>query len=161
MASRILAACDAVRDLLEAALEPAEPDRIQRAYVPALDRADFDGWRIWVYPVGYRDRDRLSRGTVRKELRVTVEVEVKYDLAASPDESGRVPPEWVDEQVAWVETQVFDRLNEAGVHASALVGGRFRTETCEVTLVADPLRLHEDKVVVSLIEVTYTEPAAG
>lgn len=161
MASRILAARDAVKDLLVLGLELAEPDRIQAAYVPVLERAGFTGWRIWVYGESYRDRDRLTRGKVRKELKVTVEVEVKYELAASPEEAGRVPPEWVDEQIEWVETAVFDLLNEAGVHGTALVASRFRNELCEVSLVLDAGRLHEDKVFASLIEVTYSEPAAG
>jgi hypothetical protein len=161
MASRVLAACDAVAALLAAGLQPSEPDRVRRAYVPVLDRSDFAGWRVWVYPAGYRDRDRLTRGTVRKEVRVAVEVEVKYDLPGSDDEAGRVPPEWVDGQVAWVEADVYGLLNETGVRASDLVGGRFRAEACEVTGVLDPGRLHGDKVFASLIEVTYSEIAAG
>lgn len=161
MASRILACRDAVRDLLVARLDPAEPDRVRAVYVPKLDGAAWDGWRYWVYPAGYRDRDRLSRASVRKEYRVAVEAEIRYPDAGSAEEDGTVPPEWVDEQVRYVEVNVFDLLNETGVRKATLLASRFRCEACEVQAVYDPRRLHEDKVFASLIEVTYSEPVAG
>lgn len=161
MASRILTACDGVKDLLVAELDLAEPDEIQRAYVPVIDRADFEGMRFWVYPAAYRDAERQARRRVKKELRVAVEFERKYGDPATPDPAGRVPVEWVDLQVEYVETTVFDLLNDTGVREGDLVAGRFRTESCEVTTVVDPGRLHADKVFASLIEVVYSETAEG
>lgn len=161
MASRILAARDAVRAFLVTELEPARPDQVQAAYIPVLDRADFTGWRAWVYPSAYRDSARLARNRVRKELRVTVEFEVKYDEPASAEPTGRVPVTWVDQQVEYVETRVFDPLNETAVGATELLAGRFRNESCAVNAVFDPVRLHEDKVFASLIEIVLSEPAEG
>ena len=160
MASRILACRDAVRDLLVASLDVAEPDRVKAVYVPKLDAGDWSGWRFWVYPAAYRDSERLSRGRVKKELRILVEAERKYEEAGEDEEDGLVPVEWADEQTRYVEEEVFDLLNETGDRRS-LLANRFRTEACEVQAVYDPTRLREDKVFATLIEVTYSEPAEG
>lgn len=161
MGDDILACRDAVRDLLVANLDPAEPDRVKAVYVPKLGLPDWDGWRYWVYPAAYRDAERLARGKVKTELRIIVEAECRYSEAGSAEEDGTVPPDWVDERVREVGNGAFDTLNDTGVRKATLLAGRFRCESCEMQAVYDPQRLHADKVFGCLIEVTYTEPATG
>jgi hypothetical protein len=161
MGDDILAVRDAVRDLLVANLEPAEPDRVKAVYAPKLDAVGWDGWRYWVYPAAYRDSERLSRGAVKTELRILVEPECRYDEAGSAAEDGTVPPEWADDRIREIGNGVFDLLNDTGVRKATLLAGRFRCEACEMQAVYDPVRLHQDKVFACLIEVTYSEPVTG
>jgi len=158
MAARITEVCAGVLGFLEAIISPAPPDVAEAAYVPTDHLETVDGKRVRVVPGSYADAERLARRRMQREYKCAAIVEIPYTSAASPASSGAVPPEWVDQQIAWVEANVFDPLNESFVHAEdGLLLGSLTCWGCEVTLVYDPIRLAEEKLFVSIVETSYRE----
>jgi hypothetical protein len=162
MAARISEVCAGVLDYLAGLINPVAPDVVEGAYAAADQLETLDGKRVRVYPAKYGDAERLARYRVMKEYAVAVVAEVPYLAAASPDPAGAVPPAWVDDQVGWVEANIFDPLNTAFVHAEdGLLLGALTCWTCAVTVVYDPVRLAEEKLFVSIVEVAYRESTEG
>ena len=162
MAARISEVCDGVLAFLGGLINPQPPDVVEGAYVTADAIETLDGKRVRVFPVAYGDAERLARWRVMKEYKVATVVEVPYLSPASPAASGAVPPAWVDDQIAWVEANVFDPLNTAFVHkADGLLLGTLTCWSCAVVLVYDVQRLAEEKVFASIVQVSYRESETG
>jgi len=162
MAARITEVSAGVLNFLAGVIQPAPPDVAEAAYAATDVLETLDGKRVRVVPVSYGDAERLARRRVMKEYKVATVIEVPYLAAASPAAEGAIPPDWVDQQVAWVEANIFDPLNETFVHAEdGLLLGSLTCWACEVTSVYDPIRLAEEKLLVSIVETSYRESVEG
>jgi hypothetical protein len=162
MAARIIDVCAGVLDFLAGVIQAAPPDTVEGAYAARDQLETLDGKRVRVFPAKYGDAERLARWRVMKEYTIAVVVEIPYTAAASPLAVGAVPPAWVDQQVGWVEANIFDPLNTTFVHAAdGLLLDSLTCWTCTVTGVYDPVRLAEEKVFVSILEIAYRESETG
>jgi hypothetical protein len=110
------------------------------------------------FPEVLLDAERLARRRVTKEIKLALVVEALYTEPAAADDEP-VPEPWVSEQIEWVETQLFDRVNNKGVLENDLLGNRFRMMNCEWAAVYDVDRLINSKLFWSLINLTYHEQA--
>lgn len=111
-----------VRDRVAAALarlaDPAAAVTVETAFAPDwLDpdlwkdnpglAARFTGRRVFVFAAGKAQAATASRKLDLNEYRVEVVVIERYAAAGPP------PDDWVAERVAWVETEIYDRLGDA------------------------------------------------
>jgi len=156
--ARITEVCGGVLAKLVEVITPAAPDQVEAAYAATDVLETLDGKRVRVYPVKYGEAARLARYRVHNEYTVAVVVEVPYLAAASAGSDGAVPPAWVNDQIAWVEANVYGPLNTSFVHAEdGLLLDALTCWTCAVSVVYDWQRLAEEKLFVSIVEVAYRE----
>jgi len=156
--ARITEVCGGVLAKLVEVIVPVAPDQVEAAYAATDVLETVDGKRVRVYPAKYGEAARLARYRVHNEYTVAVVVEVPYLAAASAGSDGAVPPEWVDQQIAWVEANIYTPLNTTYVHeADGLLLDSLTCWTCVVSVVYDPVRLAEEKLLVSIVEVAYRE----
>lgn len=117
--ARIVEVTRAVAQALSHLADPALGLTVERAYAPEWlsedywrDNPDlaarFTGRRVYVFGSAERHEGPATRSEDENHYEVTVVVLERYTAPAAD-----VPAEWMDERVAWVEREVFDRLGDA------------------------------------------------
>ena len=87
---------------------------------------------------------------------------VRYEMAAQASQDAPVPKEWLDDQLGWVDVNIYGYLNDRVKVKDRLLGSLW-PETCRYL---DTLRYSEpdlvtDKLLWSVVEVAYREGRKG
>lgn len=150
--ARLIAVADAVRAAIAAGLPAGDTTEVTRCYVPRVTPDQAEGRFVFVYPLGYADAGPATRGDQTYAYRVGVQVDERYREAGDP------PDEWLDAQLLWCETQVFDLLSDA--RAAYLLNDTLRPEEAEVVVAYDPEQL-DRKLFESVMVFTFRAEEAG
>ena len=129
MADRLLEVADIVVAAVDAAWDPAEPDKCSREYGVEGDLTTVKGRRLYAFPVGDGEAERLDRTTVVWEYRFVLIAFERYEPAGLP------PKEWMDDRLNWYRTTVYDALNVD--RASEYLGGTLYTQAITRDLAYD------------------------
>lgn len=117
--SRLVDVACLVANLLDKLADPACEITVERTYAPPWldpelwkdnpDKATrFTGRRVYVFGATQRQVGPADRGFDINEYGIAVIV-----LELYTGDEAEVPDEWVDERLAWVEQEVYDRLGDA------------------------------------------------
>ncbi len=105
MADRLLEVADIAAAAIGAAWSPVAPDSVAREYGDEEPTASFLGRRVYVFPMGDGEVDRISRSEVEWSYRLAIVVAEKYDGVGLPTKA------WMDTRVEFTRTKVYDVLN--------------------------------------------------
>lgn len=117
--ARLTAVAEEVAGRLCRSFDPASNTTVAREYAPDWFDPDyflnnpnltssFTGRRVFVFGSAERHQGAATRGEDDNHYVITV---VAFEKFTDAD---RVPTtDWVDERVAWVESEIFDRLGDA------------------------------------------------
>ena len=166
--ARIVEVALAVVDLLASNIDPDEaiPESVfvtNEKLKKLSEAGDEPPKKVRVYPSRYYQSSRAARKRTENGYGIQVITEFLYKEPASSDPSGRVPTDWVREQIYWHEQKVYALLNETGVHLdeTETILGELRPETCETVVIYDETRLDVEKLFLSVTEVEYREIVRG
>lgn len=146
--ARITKVAELVTKTLGDAADPAAGVTVERVYAPEWLDPDFwkdnpnlinsfTGRRIYVF--GATERNEIAtRGEDFNDYGVVVIVLERYTDQGDP------PDSWVDERVAWVESQVYDRLGDPRTDTPPVPDSL--SLTCDWTQVYSPELLRKLKV---------------
>lgn len=157
MAARAIEVADTVVDVLIEHNPPGETPEttIERLTVSKLRNKDYlssvKGRKIVVFCGPYAQADTATRGQDRSEYLVTVFAFSRYT------EQGPATDEWVDNEIAWVESNIFDLLGNARAERfpSRLADLGLWPEVAEVTLLYDEDLLDEQNLFASAVAFAY------
>lgn len=155
MAARIVEVRNGVVARVAAWWEPAAPDEVSAPWDLDLDTGKMKGRKVQVFPSTYTGGP-VTRGQDQDDYTLVVLVAEVFEP------SGDIPPEWVDERVAWCES-LLDLLGDPRAERLLAVDGApdsgLWPETAECTTVYDLEELTERKLFLSVLTITYREHA--
>lgn len=106
MADRLLVVGDIIVTAISAAWSPTSPDLVAREYGEEEDTKAFTGRRVYVFPIGDGEAERISRDEVEWSYRFAIVTAEKYtDAAGLPTKA------WMDTRLQFVREFVYDVLN--------------------------------------------------
>lgn len=164
--ARVVEVVQAVEDLLAGNINPAEAipesafstnERIRMIAASAVPR------KVRIHPIRYWQADRPARKRVENAYMIHVSTTIPYPEPANSASIGRVPADWIEEQIAWHEQNVYALLNETGVHLDETdpLDETLRPFSCETIVIFDEDALDANKVFFSVTEVEYRETVRG
>jgi hypothetical protein len=154
----VLRLCDsvveAIRTILAASEIEATSGVVQRLYLPdVLTPKNLGAIRVDVYPLRYGEEDAGGdRGSDPRRYTIGIDVWGRY-TGSEP----QVPLAWLDSRVLFCE-QLYDSLGDPRYRAEPVLGGEWADtwpSAGEVAWVYDPDRLHEHRIFLSSLEITY------
>ena len=105
MADRLLEVADIAAAAVSTAWSPTAPDSVSREYGDEEPAATFTGRRVYVFPMGDGEVERISRTEVEWYYKLAIVSAEKYTGAGLPTKA------WMDERVEWAGDKVYDVLN--------------------------------------------------
>jgi hypothetical protein len=140
---------EAIQDGWATGEQPASVTTVSRRWVTRESENQLasmgSGRKVWVFGVGYSD-ESLTRGRDFGEYRVTIDTVRRYTEAAE------FPDYWVDDEIAFVQSEVWDKLSDP--RAAEIIGGYF-PDAGSVSVVVDEAMLAANKVFWCRVELTF------
>ena len=155
MAARVTEVCQLLIDRLVSLLPAGDLTTFERAYVPTILDADFAaniaalaGRKVYVMPSTYGQAEIASRGQDNNRYGPSVLIVERYT------DAGGVADAWLDDRIAWVESQVYGPLQN--LRADPL-DGTLWPHSADVAVVYDPDFLREHKLFWSEVHFEFRE----
>jgi hypothetical protein len=104
--ARLVEVAEAVVERLTKRLDDPASATVEREYVVEIDAAKLEGRKVYVLPGGVENQGPASRAEDFDDYKVGVVV-VERHAGQRSDLS-----EWADERVLWVQTQIWERLQD-------------------------------------------------
>jgi hypothetical protein len=147
--AKTIEVADAVVERIVSRLDDPGSATVEREYVvdEKIDLPAGSGRKVYVLPFGLENQGPASRAADVKDVRIGVLVAERYSG------QGKAPAEWCDVRTRWVESQIWDRMQDP---RQRLLLGRFWPQLSN-WLVFEPNKLRDQKVFWSEIEVTFRE----
>lgn len=149
MAADLVTLADAIKVKLQTDLDDAAT--VERIWQMTLDLGTFEGKRVLIFPLGYSDGGPVTRREKFWDLRYSFVVTERY--TGEKDADGDVPDSWVDEQVAWVEEQIYNRLSDE--KNPYIIEETYWAQLAEVVAAVDFVYLSQQNLFWSEVEVTF------
>jgi hypothetical protein len=148
---RLLAVCDAAALALSTAWSPIAPDAVTRDYVTEAIIASFQGRKVYVKPNGCGRIERLDRGEVINEYRISARVLKRFTDPGAPTKA------WVDAEVSWLGTNIYRPLylEDPGNY---LLGSLW-TEAADIVDAVSEEQLLAEKLFWAEVEIAFREIA--
>lgn len=105
MAERLLEVADIAAAAVNAAWAPTGDNVVSRAYGDEEKRHSMPGRRVYVFPIGKREVEKITRTETEWAYRLAVLTVEKCPDPGLPSDA------WMDERVEFVGEKVFDVLN--------------------------------------------------
>ena len=150
MASNIIAVCDYLVDVVEAAWTGiTADDSVERVYVAPIKLHEQAGRHVFIYPLSYSNQP-ATRGHDEWSYQIGVIVIEGYEQPGEPTKA------WMDDRVDFVQDKVFDPLDFS--RSPAAVSGGLRMLTTEATCdVYNIDQMIQEKQFRSELRFTFTE----
>lgn len=145
--ARLIEVADAVTDRIEATLDDPASTTVSREYTLDIKAASVTGRLVYVLPGGVENQGPANRATDYDHYKIGVVVVERYTG------TGPAPKEWLDARLLWVESQIWNRLQD--VRQGLLLGCLWPQLSNWLAYDYDLLR--EKKLFWSELEITYRE----
>lgn len=156
MAARIIEIANAVKSRIEFGWDVPAPATVTRKYL--LDVEDerglqsLSGRQVYVFPAAMVDAGEIARSRIAEtEYRIAVLIVEPYTTAGQPSNS------WLDERLAWVESDIWNKLAPSDSLRS--YESDVWTETAEMLVAYDAAILREQRAFWCEFEFGFREDA--
>jgi hypothetical protein len=149
MAADLVTLADAIKDQLQTDL--GDEAIVERVWEKTLDLSSFEGKRVLIFPNGWSESEPVTRRERFFDLSYTYVVTERY-IGDKTDE-GFIPESWTDEQVAWVEEQIYNRLSDE--KNPYIVSETYWAQNIEVIVAVEFTYLSQQNVFWSEIEIVF------
>lgn len=148
----IIMLADNIVSMLESSTALEDPVvTVERVYEGAYDLGSFTERKIDVYQLTYSDEGPADRRESYYDVRLSIVYLYRY--VGDLDNNQKVPREWVDEQVTFVQNYIFNPFTDNDNRYGD--GNEYWAQNLSVVAVYDFPRLTQHKVFWSEVEVTF------
>lgn len=149
MPADLVTLADAIKDQLTIDLNGEAT--VERVWEKTLDLSSFEGKKVLIFPNGWSESEPVTRAERFYDLRYTFVVTERY--IGDKDADGFIPTSWTDDQVAWVEEQIYNRLSDE--KNPYIVSEEYWAQQTEVIVAVDFVYLSQQNIFWSEIEIVF------